>query len=118
MLSHHWMSRLLSILSLAAILFQMSPGIAATELMGAGSTFDYPFFSKAFNEYSQTRPGLSIHYQSVGSGQGIEQFIAKTVDFGASDVPMNVDELKRAGAPVLQIRWRWAERQSVTTCQV
>ncbi|MGO9266859.1 MAG: phosphate ABC transporter substrate-binding protein PstS [Candidatus Binataceae bacterium] len=79
------------------------PGIAATELTGAGATFPYPFFSKAFYEYSQSNPDVTVNYQSIGSGGGIQQFIAKTVDFGASDVPMNAGELQRAGDPVLQI---------------
>jgi len=78
-------------------------GRAATELTGAGSTFDYPFFSKAFYLYSQNNPDVTVNYQSIGSGGGIQQFIAKTVDFGASDVPMNASELKRADAKVLQI---------------
>ncbi len=46
---------------------------------------------------------MTVNYQSIGSGGGIQQFIAKTVDFGASDVPMNAGELQRAGDPVLQI---------------
>lgn len=75
----------------------------ATQLTGAGSTFDYPFFSKAFYTYSQKHPDVTVNYQSIGSGGGIQQFIAKTVYFGASDVPMNGDELKRAGAPVVQV---------------
>ncbi len=79
------------------------PALAATQLTGAGSTFDYPFFSKAFYEYSKTNPNVTVNYQSIGSGGGIEQFIAKTIDFGASDVPMNGDELKRAGSAVVQI---------------
>jgi phosphate transport system substrate-binding protein len=101
--TRRWISAFITVLSLSALIILTSRGTAATELLGAGSTFDYPFFVKAFHEYSQTQPELSVSYQSVGSGQGIEQFIAKTVDFGASDVPMNADELKRAGAPVLQI---------------
>jgi phosphate transport system substrate-binding protein len=78
------------------------PAFAATQLTGAGSTFVYPFFSKAFYEYSQKNKDIAVNYQSIGSGGGIEQFIAKTVDFGASDVPMNADELKRAGGAVIQ----------------
>ena len=62
------------------------------ELTGAGSTFDYPFFSKAFYQYSQSNSDVTVNYQSIGSGGGIQQFIAKTVDFGASDVPMNAAE--------------------------
>jgi phosphate transport system substrate-binding protein len=78
------------------------PALAATQLTGAGATFPYPFYSKAFYEYSQKHTDVTVNYQSIGSGGGIQQFIAKTVDFGASDVPMNADELKRAGEPVVQ----------------
>jgi phosphate transport system substrate-binding protein len=76
---------------------------AATQITGAGSTFDYPFFSKAFYEYSEKHPDVTVNYQSIGSGGGIQQFTARTVDFGASDVPMDAQELARAKAPVLQI---------------
>ncbi|MBV9720134.1 MAG: phosphate ABC transporter substrate-binding protein PstS [Candidatus Eremiobacteraeota bacterium] len=79
------------------------PAAAATQLTGAGSSFDYPFFSKAFYVYNQQKPDVTINYQSIGSGGGIQQFTAKNVDFGATDVPMNADELARAGQPVLQI---------------
>ena len=79
------------------------PAAAATQLTGAGSTFDYPFFSKAFYIYNQKRPDVTVNYQSIGSGGGIQQFTAKTVDFGASDVPMNAEELRRAKQAVLQI---------------
>jgi phosphate transport system substrate-binding protein len=79
------------------------PASAATQLTGAGSSFDYPFFSKAFYIYSQQNPNVTVNYQSIGSGGGIQQFTAKNVDFGATDVPMNASELARAGQPVLQI---------------
>jgi phosphate transport system substrate-binding protein len=81
------------------------PAAAATQLTGAGSSFDYPFFSKAFYNYNQKNPDVTINYQSIGSGGGIQQFTAKNVDFGATDVPMNAEELGRAGGPaaVLQI---------------
>jgi phosphate transport system substrate-binding protein len=79
------------------------PAVAATQLTGAGSSFDYPFFSKAFYIYSQKNPDVTVNYQSIGSGGGIQQFTAKNVDFGATDVPMNAEELARAGQPVLQI---------------
>jgi len=80
-----------------------SVALAATQLTGAGSTLDYPFFSKAFYQYSQQHADVTVNYQSIGSGGGIQQFIAKTVDFGATDVPMNAQELKLANAPVLQV---------------
>jgi phosphate transport system substrate-binding protein len=79
------------------------PALAATQLTGAGSTFDYPFFSKAFYQYSQNNSNVTVNYQSIGSGGGIEQFTAKTVDFGATDVPMTSQEVQRAGGGVLQV---------------
>jgi len=60
----------------------------AQNLTGAGSTFDYPIFSKWFSEYSAAHPGVQINYQSIGSGGGIQQFCSGLVDFGASDMPM------------------------------
>lgn len=74
-------------------------------LVGAGSTFDYPFFSRAFFEYSKTHPTVAVNYQSIGSGGGIRQFTAGTVDFGATDVPMSAKDLAavRAGRAVVQI---------------
>lgn len=85
------------------VLIAASAVFASTQLTGAGSTFDYPFFSKAFYEYSQQSSDVTVNYQSIGSGGGIQQFIAKTVDFGASDVPMNAEELKLAQGIVLQV---------------
>jgi phosphate transport system substrate-binding protein len=79
------------------------PAAAATQLTGAGSSFDYPFFSKAFYIYNQKNPDVTVNYQSIGSGGGIAQFTARNVDFGATDVPMNAGELARAPGPVLQI---------------
>jgi phosphate transport system substrate-binding protein len=79
------------------------PSGGGAQLTGAGSTFDYPFFSKAFYQYNQQHPNVSINYQSIGSGGGIQQFTQKTVDFGATDVPMNASELSRAGSAVVQI---------------
>ena len=80
-----------------------APALAATQLTGAGSTFDFPFFSKAFYQYSQTHSDVEVNYQSIGSGGGIQQFTARTVDFGATDVPMDQEELKRASGPVVQV---------------
>ena len=70
-----------------------SNGAGATVIVGAGSTFDNPFFSSAFYAYNRQHPGVTVNYQSIGSGGGIEQFTKKTVDFGATDVPMNAKEL-------------------------
>ncbi len=75
----------------------------STQLTGAGSSFVYPFLSKAFYRYSATHPRVSVNYQSIGSGGGIQQFSQKSVDFGASDAPMNAKELANAGGQVIQI---------------
>jgi phosphate transport system substrate-binding protein len=66
-------------------------------LTGAGATFPGPFYQKAFADYSIKYPQVTINYQSVGSGAGIQQFIKKTVDFGASDVPMSGSDIQAAG---------------------
>jgi phosphate transport system substrate-binding protein len=73
--------------------------VGSGSLTGAGSTFDNPFFSKAFYDYSQQHPSVSVNYQSVGSGAGIQQFIQNTVDFGATDVPMAASDIAAAGGP-------------------
>jgi phosphate transport system substrate-binding protein len=61
---------------------------------GAGATFPYPMYSKWFDEYQKKNSNLRINYQSIGSGGGIRQVTEGTVDFGASDGPMNDDQLK------------------------
>src|SRR3984957_12472263 len=71
-------------------------------LIGAGSSFDNPLFSKQFSEYNKTT-GLKVNYQSVGSGAGISQLTNKTVDFGASDAPMNGKQDSALSAPALHI---------------
>ncbi len=76
----------------------------AASLTGAGSTFDQPFFTRAFYDYNQKDSGVTITYASIGSGGGIAQFQAQTVDFGASDVPMKASEIAAAkGGTVLQV---------------
>jgi ABC-type phosphate transport system substrate-binding protein len=61
---------------------------------GAGATFPYPIYSKWFDEYHKKNPNIQFNYQSVGSGAGIKQMTEGTVDFGATDGPMNDDQLK------------------------
>jgi phosphate transport system substrate-binding protein len=68
----------------------------STEITGAGSTFVYPILSKWSSDYNQAS-GTKINYQSIGSGGGIAQIEAATVDFGATDMPMPVEELKTKG---------------------
>jgi phosphate transport system substrate-binding protein len=76
---------------------------ATVKLNGAGATFPYPLYSKWFNEYNKLKPDVQINYQSIGSGGGIQQIKAKTVDFGASDAPLSGDEEKAMPGPVVQI---------------
>lgn len=71
-------------------------------LLGAGSTFVYPLFSKQFSEYNKLT-GLKVNYQSIGSGGGILQLTNKTVDFGDSDAPLNDEQTQKIAAPVLHI---------------
>src|SRR5271168_704155 len=69
-------------------------GVAqAQKLTGAGASFPYPIYSKWFSEYSAAHPGVQINYQPIGSGGGIRQVTSGLVDFGASDVTMNDDQL-------------------------
>jgi phosphate transport system substrate-binding protein len=74
-----------------------APTPPAASLTGAGATFPYPFYNAAFYAYNLKFSQVSVNYQSVGSGAGIQQLTKKTVDFGASDVPMNATELAAAG---------------------
>lgn len=71
-------------------------------LLGAGSTFVYPLFSKQFSEYNKLT-GLKINYQSIGSGGGILQLTNKTVDFGDSDAPLTEEQAQKMGVAVLHI---------------
>src|SRR5580704_9043432 len=71
-------------------------------LIGAGSSFDNPLFSKMFSEYNKAN-GLKVNYQSVGSGAGISQLTNKTVDFGASDAPMNGKQDSALSSPAIHI---------------
>lgn len=68
---------------------------------GAGATFPNPLYSKWFDEYGKTHPGVRVNYQSIGSGGGIKQLSAQTVFFGASDMPMTEEQLKAAPGPIL-----------------
>jgi phosphate transport system substrate-binding protein len=73
--------------------------VGSGSLTGAGATFPAPFYQKAFFDYSAKYPQVTVNYQPVGSGAGIQQFIKNTVDFGASDVPMAAADITSAGGP-------------------
>ncbi|MDP1790938.1 MAG: extracellular solute-binding protein, partial [Methylibium sp.] len=83
--------------SLAAVaLVSGYAAVHAQEITGAGATFPAPIYAKWADAYNKAT-GARINYQSVGSGAGIRQIKAKTVDFGASDMPLKDEELAKDG---------------------
>src|SRR6476660_7900209 len=90
---------------LAALLALVATALSAqtVQINGAGATFPYPIYSKWFDEYHKAHPDVEINYQSIGSGGGIKQVTAKTVDFGASDGPMNDEQLFAVDGKLLHI---------------
>ena len=86
---------ILAITSLAASI-GFSVSVSAADITGAGATFPYPLYAKWAEAY-KAKTGTSMNYQSIGSGGGIKQIQAKTVDFGASDKPLTPEELDKAG---------------------
>jgi len=93
--------RKLVLLAVCALL--VVPVFGQTTLNGAGATFPYPMYSKWFSEYSKLHPEIQINYQSIGSGGGIRQVTAGTVDFGASDMPMTDKQLQDSKTKILNI---------------
>lgn len=83
------------ILAGAAATLVMTTSFAA-DITGAGATFPYPIYAKWAESY-KAATGTGLNYQSVGSGAGIKQIKAKTVDFGASDMPLKAEELDKEG---------------------
>ncbi len=86
---------LVAIISVGAAISVATPA-CAEDLTGAGATFPYPIYAKWADAYKKAS-GNGLNYQSVGSGAGIKQIKSKTVDFGASDMPLKADELEAAG---------------------
>ncbi|HTK21960.1 MAG TPA: phosphate ABC transporter substrate-binding protein PstS [Mucilaginibacter sp.] len=89
----------LAVVAIAASSLALTAAAQDNTLLGAGSTFVYPLFSKIFSKYTASK----VNYQSIGSGGGILQLTNKTVDFGDSDAPLNEDQTKKMSAPVLHI---------------
>ena len=81
---------------IAVLMSAIALNVAAADLTGAGATFPYPIYSKWAEAY-KAATGIGLNYQSIGSGGGIKQIKAKTVDFGASDMPLKKEELEREG---------------------
>ena len=80
----------------ALVLATVAASAQAADISGAGATFPYPIYSKWADAY-KTQTGVGLNYQSIGSGGGIKQIKAKTVTFGASDMPLKPEELKESG---------------------
>ncbi len=91
------------LLTAAVLALALTPASAQTALNGAGATFPYPIYSKWFSEYHKSHGGVQINYQSVGSGAGIRQLQQGTVDFGASDMPLDDKQLAEMKKPILQL---------------
>jgi|YNPMSStandDraft_1061717.scaffolds.fasta_scaffold00122_38 phosphate transport system substrate-binding protein len=86
-------------LYLTVILSSLAGLLFGVDLNAAGATFPEPLYAAMFKQYTTHR----VNYQGIGSGGGIKQLLAKTVDFAGSDAPLNEDEKKQAGAEVLHI---------------
>lgn len=84
-------------------LFTLVGAQAQMLINGAGSTFDYPVFSKWFSTYAAMDPSVNFNYQSIGSGGGLRQIMAQTVDFGASDAPMTDKALGEAPGKIFNL---------------
>ncbi len=78
-------------------------GGAQTLINGAGSTFDYPAFTKWFEAYGSVDANVRFNYQSIGSGAGQKLLLSQTVDFGASDAPMKDEALANAPGKILHL---------------
>ena len=91
-------TRMSTVLTGAAVSVGLMAGnlAQAAEITGAGATFPYPIYAKWADAYKKVT-GTSMNYQSIGSGGGIKQITAKTVDFGASDAPMKAEDLEANG---------------------
>ena len=90
-------------LAAALVLGVSASAQAATQLSGAGATFPAPLYQRWAVEYNKLNPDVQVNYQSVGSGAGVKQFTAGTVDFGASDAAMSDEEIAAVGKGVVMI---------------
>jgi phosphate transport system substrate-binding protein len=88
--------KLKTLISALAVSSMIASAASAMDISGAGATFPYPIYAKWADAYKK-ETGSSINYQSIGSGGGIQQIKAKTVTFGASDLPLAIKDLDQAG---------------------
>lgn len=91
------------LIGLLAVVSLATAAQAETLVNGAGATFPYPLYAKWFSEYAKVNSAVKFNYQSIGSGGGIKQITARTVDFGASDKALSDAELKAAPGELLHI---------------
>ena len=97
-------SRFLAGLAIVACLLSCTPKKAQPLLInGAGASFPYILYAKWLKEYRKVNPKVAINYQSIGSGGGIRQFSAGTLDFGGTDVPVSKEELSYLDREILHI---------------
>src|ERR1700675_3872791 len=89
-------SRNISTVLLCAVAATFSLAAQALDITGAGATFPYPIYAKWAEAY-KAKTNIGMNYQSIGSGGGIKQMVAKTVDVGASDAPLQPAELEKNG---------------------
>ena len=97
------MRKKISLLIAACLMATASLASAETLINGAGATFPYPLYSKWFSEYAKIDKSVKFNYQSIGSGGGVKQITAQTVDFGASDAFLSDKELAAAPGKLLHI---------------
>ena len=99
------MKTMQKMLATVAGVLVLAAAVAAqkTQITGAGATFPNPIYSKWFAEYNKLHPNVEINYQSIGSGGGVQQISKQTVFFGASDMPMNAEQLQAAPGKILHV---------------
>lgn len=98
----------LNLLGFAVILF-LAPGAWATETMtAAGSTFIDPMFAKWTEDYSKVDPSIQINYESIGSLQGIDRLLSRSIDFAASDAPLRLTQLDQPSCQTFSFLRPWA----------
>ncbi len=85
-----------TLIATAVLSLSASASVFASDITGAGATFPYPIYAKWAEAY-KAKTGIGMNYQSIGSGGGIKQIKAKTVDFGASDKPLKPEDLEKNG---------------------
>lgn len=92
------------VLTVITLIFCLSFALlnAQVEILGAGATFPYPLYSKMFDDYN-SKTGVKVNYQGIGSGGGIRQLISKTVDFGGTDAIVTNDKMIEAGAAIVHV---------------